>query len=371
MSSDQPVDSKISRLIQIASSRLSDGDQVEVISDQFPSETTTQTKKKDHRILKIIPWILALTFIFSFFFDFHGSILQIFGLTLHFDGILRILSVSGMIGFLTNWVAILMLFRPQHRRPLLGQGLIPAQKDVIAEKLSNAVNKNLINPDQIKAKLSQTGILSTVITEIESGITDLSDDVEFRDELFRVLSDSAKDYLSDEDVKSQIRTILINHIDGSFKERSLEKYIYGLYKSIRKDQLNTIINNAIESVPGTIYEHRDSFNTTLKSLPESISTNRDRIEEFLIGGIYDVLHRIDLKSLIKENLNRYDEGKLENLIQESTIDQLNYIKYLGAVLGVFGGLIIWNPLISFIVLGILVGGYFLADIVIFNLKKNS
>lgn len=370
MSSDQPVHSKLTKLIQIASSRLSDGDQGDVISDQLSSAPTAHIKKKEHRFLKIIPWMLAVTFILSFFFDFQGSNLQFFGLTLRFDGIMRILSVSGMIGFLTNWVAILMLFRPQHRRPLLGQGLIPAQKDVIAEKLSNAVNKNLINPDQIKAKLSQTGILSTVITEIESGITDLSDDEEFRDELFRVLSDSAKEYLSDDDVKNQIRTILINHIDGSFKERSLEKYIYGLYKSIRKDQLNLIINNAIESVPGTIYEHRESFNTTLKSLPDSISSNRDRIEAFLIGGIYDVLHRIDLKSLIKENLNKYDEGKLENLIQESTIDQLNYIKYLGAVLGVLGGLIIWNPLISFIVLGVFVGGYFLADVLIFNLRKS-
>lgn len=370
MSSNHQSDSRISKLIQIASSRFSDGDETEKKVDVITPNTLTQEKKNQHKLLKTIPWVLGLTFIFSFFYDFQDTELNVFGLVLHFDGILRILSVSGMIGFLTNWVAILMLFRPQHKRPLLGQGLIPAQKDVIAEKLSNAVNKNLINPDQIKQKLTQTGILSKVITEIEAGISDLSDDEEFKDELFRVLSDSAREYLQDDATKSQIRSILLTHIDGSFKDRSLEKYIFGVYKSLRKDQLYSIIDNAIDSVPGTIYDHRSSFNATLKSLPDSISTNRNRIEEFLIGGIYDVLHRIDLKSLIKDNLKRYDEGKLENLIQESTIDQLNYIKYLGAVLGVFGGSIIWNPLISLIVLGVFIGGYFLADVVILNIKKN-
>jgi hypothetical protein len=39
----------------------------------------------------------------------------------------------------------------------------------------------------------------------------------------------------------------------------------------------------------------------------------------------------------------YDEQQLEMLLRRTTNEQLNYIKYLGAVLGVIGGLIIWAP----------------------------
>ena len=323
------------------------------------------------RFLRIIPGLLFITFFVSFFYDLNGKSLIIGQSVFYFDNLLRIISISGLIGFFTNWVAIIMLFRPQEKRPLLGQGLVPAQKNVIAIKLSNAVNKNLINPDQIRVKLVESGILSSVIKEIEHGIGNLGNDEEFRDELFKVLTEAVSDYLAQEEVRSNISEVLLNHIDGSFQEKSFEKYVFKVYKNLRKDQIASIIDKAILSVPSTIYEHRSSFNNTILAIPDEISQHRDRIEEYLITGIYDILQRINLRSIIEDNLNNFDEGRLEELIKDSTIDQLNYIKYLGAVLGVLGGFIIWNPLPALVILGLIFGGYFALDHFLFSIKKSS
>jgi hypothetical protein len=55
--------------------------------------------------------------------------------------------------------------------------------------------------------------------------------------------------------------------------------------------------------------------------------------------------------MILENMQRYDERQLEELIKNSSNEQLNYIKYLGGVLGFFGGLVIWQPLPALLTFG--------------------
>ena len=92
-------------------------------------------------ILKIVPISLLALFAASFFWDFEGMSTSFFGKTLPLEGVLRIVSVSGMIGFLTNWMAITMLFQPRKRRPLLGQGLIPAQRERVVFRLAQAVRR--------------------------------------------------------------------------------------------------------------------------------------------------------------------------------------------------------------------------------------
>jgi len=372
MSENAENKSTLVRLAHLAQSKVK-GESTTKLNEanQLIQPNSVESKSSRMIVLKVIPWILLTGFVISFFYDFEGQTLSILTFSLSLDGLLKILSISGLIGFLTNWVAIIMLFRPQEKRPLLGQGLVPAQKKIIAEKLSNAVNKNLINPEQIKLKLSQSGILANVLKELESGIKNLGNDEEFKDELFQIISDSTREYLQNPVVRENITSVLMEHLEGSFTDKSIEKYIFKLYRNLRRDQLAKTIDNAILTIPDTIYSHRASFSSTIHSIPDEISSHSDKIEEFLISGIDEILHRIDLRSLIEDNLNRFDEGRLEDLIKSSTIDQLNYIKYLGAILGVLGGLVIWNPLISIVVLGTLFVTYFAVDSLLFNFKKSS
>jgi len=53
--------------------------------------------------------------------------------------------------------------------------------------------------------------------------------------------------------------------------------------------------------------------------------------------------------MIYENVQAYDERQLEMLLRRTTNEQLNYIKYLGAALGIIGGFIIWAPAVALLV----------------------
>jgi uncharacterized membrane protein YheB (UPF0754 family) len=74
---------------------------------------------------------------------------------------LRLLSfplLGGLIGWLTNWLAIRMLFRP--RRPvrifgLVYQGLIPKRKADLAHRMAEAITRDLVSSRDIADLLSR------------------------------------------------------------------------------------------------------------------------------------------------------------------------------------------------------------------------
>ncbi|WP_157729406.1 DUF445 family protein [Tumebacillus algifaecis] len=69
--------------------------------------------------------------------------------------------VGALIGLFTNWLAIIMLFRPWHEKRLFGKrlpftpGLIPRRQQELAEKLGEIVEKDLLTPDGLAKSLSR------------------------------------------------------------------------------------------------------------------------------------------------------------------------------------------------------------------------
>ena len=143
------------------------------------SKTAPQAQKGRTRkhgfglnLIRLIPWVLLALFILSFIWDFTGLGLLLdhngtyillegeqisivarysglglpsFSRILELEGLMVTVSAAGLIGFFTNWLAITMLFHPRKRRPLLGQGIIPASKDRVADLIALG---NQQGPDQ-------------------------------------------------------------------------------------------------------------------------------------------------------------------------------------------------------------------------------
>lgn len=99
--------------------------------------------------LKWYPLVVFIVFIVSNFWDFTTQQIKLFNISYPLEHLFRILSVSGLIGYATNWLAITMLFKPVHNRPIFGQGLIPRQKNKIAERLAKTISSELFQPDLI------------------------------------------------------------------------------------------------------------------------------------------------------------------------------------------------------------------------------
>lgn len=62
-----------------------------------------------------------------------------------------VITVAGMVGYFTNFLAIKMLFQPKQGRVLGWQGLVPRNKDQIARSLAESVQEQLLSPEIILA----------------------------------------------------------------------------------------------------------------------------------------------------------------------------------------------------------------------------
>lgn len=318
-------------------------------------------------LLKTVPLILFGCFILSFFIDFENSSLTLFGLNYPLDNLLRILSVSGLIGFLTNWIAVTMLFRPSTRRPILGQGLIPAHKDRIAHRLAQAVSEDLINPELIRKKIHDSKAITRFREEATLWIEEIVNDPGFRSELKIWAIEYIETTLTHPAVRKSLTRKILLELESSLESRTFEKAAVKLYRFLRNDELERVIDNTIYRIPEQVSRELHKIDELLDRIPGQIQTNGDVIEHVATRLLHRLVHRLDVYQLVRENIQRYDEQKLERMIRNATHEQLSYIKYLGAVLGVIGGLVIWQPLLSLVVISLLFITILLLDVALLQI----
>jgi uncharacterized membrane protein YheB (UPF0754 family) len=89
--------------------------------------------------------------------------------------LLTIPFISAFIGWITNWVAIKMLFHPREPKKILGisfQGIFPKRQKQFAEKLGKLVSNELLSFTDIEQKISDPQNLQKVMPMIENHVDD-------------------------------------------------------------------------------------------------------------------------------------------------------------------------------------------------------
>lgn len=316
-----------------------------------------QKSPQEHSLLlqtlRAIPFLLAGIFILSFFWDFPGYRYSLFGHTFRFQGLLRILSVSGLIGFLTNWVAITMLFKPARKRPVLGQGLIPAQKDRIAFRLAQAVSEDLINPSIIKRKIHDSNLITIYRKRTTDYIRNIIDNPSFRAELKQWVVHYVEDMIGDPEIRTAIAQKILVEIEKSIHDKSIERVALKAYSFVKGQEMQHVIEEGLTRLPESIENGLERFDDLLDELPDRIEANSEIIEEWVTTLLYKLINQLDVHALVEDNLREYDEQRISEIILKATNEQLRYIQYLGGILGIIGGLVIWEPLYSLLGLGLL------------------
>jgi uncharacterized membrane protein YheB (UPF0754 family) len=305
------------------------------------------------KTLALFPWFLLGAFSLSFVWDFNELSSVIGGFLLEFEGILRIVSVSGLIGFFTNWLAITMLFKPAKKRPILGHGLIPAQKERIAYRLAQAVSEDLINPEIIKAKIKESDIIRKYRRVSTRYLKSIIDDPAFRIDLKQWVVTYLDEMIADPEIRTAIAAHILNQIEEAIQNKSLEKVAFKAYSYIKGQEMQQMIEEALTQIPLSVENGLDKVDHILDTLPKKIDDNSIQIENIVTTLLYRLINQLNVHSLVEENLRSYDEQKISDVIQNASNEQLRYIQYLGAVLGFIGGLVIWEPIISLSVLTVL------------------
>lgn len=304
-------------------------------------------------LLRVIPWILGAMFGSSFLWDFPGMQVTIFGNVFVLEGLMRIVAVSGLIGFLTNWVAITMLFNPRQVRPIFGQGLIPAQRERVIYRLATAVSEELINEEIIKQKIEENEIIPKYRELAMSVARGVLEDQDFRNELKGLTADYVETVLTSDEVRQRIVGFVVGKIE-SYVGEGVGGMALKAYRYLNEDDFKSRIDKAIHGIPGQLDLVLDEMDELLDKIPEKIEARAEDIEEFATRIVLGFVENLDVYEMVMSNMMSYDESKLEELIKNSSNEQLNYIKYLGGALGTIGGLVIWQPvpaLITFAGLG--------------------
>ena len=304
--------------------------------------------------LRVIPWLLAAVFAVSFAWDFDGQTVDLFGRTLALDGMLKLLSVSGLIGFGTNWLAITMLFQPREKRAIIPQGLIPAQRERVIYRLSDAISRELINADIIKQKIQESGVIGRYRDLAVGVIRGVVEDPGFRAELKELAAGYAQEVLGSEAVRREVAQLAVQKVEEQAGQ-GLGGVALRLYRTFAEDDFQRRVDRALDELPSAVVPLLDRIDTALDAVPAKVEARADEIEEAATRAVLSFVESFDIRGMIQEKARGFDEAQLENLLKSTSNEQLNYIKYLGAILGVFGGFVIWQPvgaLVLFVSVGL-------------------
>ena len=319
------------------------------------------------RYLQMTPAILTALFVVSFVWDFPGLSFHVGNTPVTLDGLLRMLSVSGLIGFLTNWLAVAMLFQPRHRRPIFGQGLIPAQRERVIARLAQSISERLINVQLIHQQIEANELIPRARETALSVIRGMVEDPEFRTDLKQLVIHYVNQVVADKHVRQELVQVVIHKMKQ--QATGFSGMVLNLLRHFKEEELEAKIDDAIRELPSSLDGLLDRGHHLLDTLPLHIEAHSQELEQWVTQAVLHFVQQLDVHGLLLANMGKYDEAQLEDLLKNTSNEQFNYIKYLGGVLGFFGGLVIWQPVPALILFGVLGLSLWLIDEALMRLRK--
>lgn len=210
--------------------------------------------------------------------------------------------VGGVIGYITNWIAIKMLFRPHYEKRIFNipipftPGLIPKERNRIAKSIGEAVGEYLLSPEVVvDALFKNEGSIEKVIIHY---INRLKHEERTLEDLISSLNYGEFEGRK-EDIKKKLASLIaLNFRKDQFKDRLIkliDEYIF----IVSRDNIYGIIEGKIESFLNYL-------------------ANSDEVKEELSGLLIGKLNKLSqddrsLSEIIPEDIvNSFKDFILQN-----------------------------------------------------------
>jgi Uncharacterized protein conserved in bacteria len=284
--------------------------------------------------------------------------------------------LGGIIGLITNGIAIRMLFRPLTAIKIFGltlpftPGLIPKEKPRIAKSLGDVVANNLLNEDVIKNGLLSTEMDEKIAVAVNKLIAQKSSSDETLRELFYGFSGAERGEQIIDDVTTKIVgfsyermvkmelgpllseiavTEIVSNLQGSMFAMLINDNLINSAKLKMSEIIERMVVEKGEDILANIFE-KESTNLLDKKLCDLYREYQDRIPEFVAWiiatyhqlidkNIGVLIHALNLSKLVEDQINGYDVLTFEKMILEIMRKELNAIVWLGGLLGCIMGLV--------------------------------
>ncbi len=294
---------------------------------------------------------------------------------MNYSIIIRPLIGAG-IGYITNWIAVKMMFRPLNPVKVgkftlpFTPGIIPKNKERLAEAIGDSISNNLLTEETLKNTLLSDSIKSQIREKLTKF---LNSSTENNTPICEIISSYINEnnynqaieiiennltYSIFETVKnSNLGNVVADQIVIAAKER-LKGSVLGLLggkaivSSISETasiKINEYINlngkNLINKI--IISEVNKITNSSVADITTKINTSNIDIiniliniyETFIIEKLPDIIKFIDISTIVKQKINSMDILELEKLILFIMKKELNALVNLGALIGFILGMI--------------------------------
>ena len=282
--------------------------------------------------------------------------------------------VGAVIGYITNDIAIRMLFRPHQAKYIMGvhipftPGIIPKEKARIAGAIGKAVSENLMNREVLEKSLLSDDMLTKIKGAIDEFITTQSgneetieqfarhyltqdDIVAMRQNVSDGIVKMVSSKLTDSNMGEQIAHMATEHVLAKTRNSvaglfGADKLVAGLAMPIEK-----ILAKHINEIPQTnsqqmiedlvVKQSDDLMNMTMSQLVSDHDEQIAQIKSGILNAyrviitehLPRILQDIDISGIIEQRINEMDMDEAEAIILDVMKKELRAIVWLGALLG--------------------------------------
>lgn len=283
-------------------------------------------------------------------------------------------AVGAVIGYITNDIAIRMLFRPHQAKYIFGvrvpftPGIIPKEKNRISTAIGKAVSENLMNREVLEKSLLSDDMLSKIGDAIDEFVATQSTNDE-------TIEQFANHYLTADDIaamRQDVTSGIVKMITGKLTDSSLgdniahmatehviektrnsvaglfgaDKLVAGLAQPIEKlmgKHINEILqNNSHQMIENLVNEESEHLmGMTMRELATGHEEQVAQIKSGVLNAyrviitehLPRILQDIDISGIIEQRINEMDMNEAEAIILDVMKKELRAIVWLGALLG--------------------------------------
>ena len=278
--------------------------------------------------------------------------------------------IGAGIGYVTNWIAIKMMFRPTKAIKIgkftlpFTPGIIPKNRSRLAEAIGNTISNNLLTENDLKDVLLSDEIKSQIQEKIEEYISSLSSkDMTLEDlinlyvekdsydkTMTSIQSNLTKSILQTV-IEANLGSIISEQIEIAASEKMKGSFIgliggKSLVSSLSSN-ITTSLNQYIEEngeevISGMVKKEFEKYTSqnviqlsSKLSGPDNniVSTIMNIYEKIISEKITSALRSLNISKIIANKINSMEVLELERLLLKTIKKELDALVNLGAVIG--------------------------------------
>lgn len=283
--------------------------------------------------------------------------------------------VGAVIGYITNWIAVKMLFKPS-KAIYIGKfklpftpGIIPKNQERLAVGISTTIANSLLNEDILKENLLSEDIKDQISESIDNflnsnetspvSLIDLINKTEHSEELNQTIDNlvttitnsilsTIKEANLAQTISTEVEKAVEDYMEKNLLTRIAKKPILSSLTENLEPQVNNYIETNGEKLIHDMVEKELTkyLNTSSLDLRDFIKNSNIDIKSIILSlytsiissKLSSILDTINITKVIENKIKSMDSKEIEKLVLSIISKELNALVSLGAIIGFILGL---------------------------------